>query len=300
MSGGEVSSVLTWRCRDRLLECGSRPLVMGILNVTPDSFSDGNRFFDLERAIARGWEMVKEGADIVDVGGESTRPGADPVRAEEEIRRVQPVVAALCRESEALCSSNTKEHGFLVSIDTMKARVAQCAIAEGAHIINDVSAAGYDEGMAGVARQSGAGMILMHMLGSPRTMQDEPQYDNVVEEVFRYLCSRIEALTAEGLDPETLAVDPGIGFGKSVEHNLLLLRKLGKLRQCNRPVVVGLSRKSFLGKLTGRGAGERLVPSIAAMLFAVEMGAGVVRVHDVRESVDALRVVAALAGAGRK
>lgn len=273
---------------------------MGIVNVTPDSFSDGNRFFDLERAIARGLEMVKEGVDIVDVGGESTRPGADPVPAEEEIRRVQPVVAALCRESEVLHRGNTAGKGFLVSIDTMKARVAQCAIAEGAHIINDVSAAGYDEGMAGVARQSGAGMILMHMLGSPRTMQDEPQYDNVVEEVFRYLCSRIEALTAEGLDPETLAVDPGIGFGKSVEHNLLLLRKLGKLRQCNRPVVVGLSRKSFLGKLTGRGAGERLVPSIAAMLFAVEMGAGVVRVHDVRESVDALRVVAALAGAGRK
>ncbi len=298
MSGGTVPSAVKWRCRDHLLECGLRPLVMGILNVTPDSFSDGNKFFDIERAVERGLEMVKEGADIIDVGGESTRPGADPVSVEEEIRRVQPVVAALCRESDALRDGNDMGGGFLVSIDTMKASVAECAVAEGAHIINDVSAATHDDGMAGVARQSGAGLVLMHMLGLPGTMQNDPRYENVVEEVFEYLCSRIDALIADGLEQESLAVDPGVGFGKSVEHNLLLLRQLRRLGQCGRPVVVGVSRKSFLGKLTGRGTGERLVSSVAAMLFAVEMGATIVRVHDVRESVDALRVVTALAGAG--
>jgi len=268
-------------------------MVMGILNVTPDSFSDGNRYFDTEKAILRGLEMVDEGADIIDVGGESTRPGASAVTVDEEKRRVIPVVEQLCRVLK-----QDGRTGCAVSIDTSKAEVARLAIEGGAVIINDVSALTADNGMSDIARDSGAGVVLMHMKGSPRTMQNSPVYGDVVAEVSRYLASRITDLAENGLDVEQLAIDPGIGFGKTLQHNLDILRQLDTLRSCGRPVVIGLSRKSFLGKLTGREADQRLIPGIAALSFCITQGADIVRVHDVRDSVDALKVVAAIMSSG--
>lgn len=265
--------------------------MMGILNVTPDSFFDGNRYYDEGKAVQRGLVMIDEGADIIDIGGESTRPGASVVTLEEEKRRVIPVVEHLCgrmkQEGRAGCA---------VSIDTSKAEVARLAIDAGAVIINDVSALTADPRMAEVARECGAGVILMHMQGGPRTMQDSPRYGDVVAEVSKYLTSRISELTGMGLDIEQLAVDPGIGFGKTLQHNLDILRQLDKLRSCGRPVVVGLSRKSFLGKLTGREADQRLIPGIAALSYCIAKGADVVRVHDVRDSVDAVKVVSSIMG----
>lgn len=281
--------IIPWRCRDRLFACGSRPLVMGILNVTPDSFSDGNRYLDADMAIQRGLEMIEEGADIIDVGGESTRPGAEATAVDEEMRRVIPVVEQLCRRLQ-----QGGRAGWAVSVDTSKAEVARLAVEAGAVIINDVSALTHDPRMTDIARESGAGVILMHMLGSPRVMQVDPRYGDVAAEVSQYLASRIRDLTGRGLDADRLAVDPGIGFGKTLGHNLDLLRQLGALRACGRPVVVGLSRKSFLGKLTGRDVDQRLIPGIAALSFCITRGADVVRVHDVRDSVDAVKVVAAL------
>jgi dihydropteroate synthase len=263
---------------------------MGILNVTPDSFSDGNRYFDADRALQRGLEMIEEGADIIDVGGESTRPGGEAVPVDEEERRVIPVVEQLCRR---LREGGRADRA--VSIDTSKAEVARLAIEAGAVIINDVSALTRDPRMADVARESGAGVILMHMQGSPRVMQDNPRYGDVAAEVSQYLASRIMDLAGRGLDAGRLAVDPGIGFGKTLRHNLDLLRQLDSLRAaCGRPVVVGLSRKSFLGKLTGRDVDQRLIPGIAALSFCITRGVDVVRVHDVRDSADAVKVVAAL------
>jgi dihydropteroate synthase len=262
---------------------GSRPLIMGILNVTPDSFSDGGCFLDGARAAAHGLEMAEAGAAIVDVGGESTRPGADPVPADEERRRVVPVIRAL-REG---C-------GALVSVDTMKADVAEAALDAGAHIVNDVSALRHDPRMRDVVRRSGAGAVLMHMQGTPRTMQQDPRYADVVEDVRGFLEQRIEALTAWGVPREALALDPGIGFGKTLDHNVALLSNLGALAGAGRPVVVGLSRKSFLGRLTGRDVTGRLAASLAALSFCVLNGAHVIRVHDVRESVDAVNVLTAL------
>jgi len=266
-----------------VLEIGARPLIMGILNVTPDSFSDGGRHFDREAAVARGRRMIEEGADIIDVGGESTRPGAARVAAGEERERVVPVVEALARSADAV-----------LSVDTMKASVARAAVAAGASIINDVSALSADEEMVRVAAASGAGVVLMHMQGSPRTMQDDPRYADVVAEVASYLAGRVADVTAAGVAAEALAVDPGIGFGKTVEHNLALLADLGALAGLGRPVVVGLSRKSFLGKLTGAPVGERLAGSLAALTFCVLNGAHVMRVHDVRASREAALVARAI------
>ena len=276
-----------WRCRDRVVRFGDRPLIMGILNVTPDSFSDGGRFRAAGAAIEHGLTMARDGADIIDVGGESTRPGADMVVLEEELARVMPVIEELGREL-------TGDQAPLISVDTRKAAVAERALAAGASIVNDVSALTADPGMSGVARRNGAGVVLMHMHGEPATMQQAPRYEHAVAEVCAYLTDRLTALGAQGLDPETLAVDPGIGFGKSLEHNLQLLARLDTLVETGRPVVVGLSRKSFLGGLTGRGADDRLAGSLAGLVFVAMRGAHVVRVHDVRESVDAARVVAAL------
>ena len=264
-----------------------RTYIMGVLNVTPDSFSDGGRFRAADAAIEHGLAMARDGADIIDVGGESTRPGADAVLLEDELARVVPVIEALGREL-------TGAEAPLISVDTRKAAVAERALVAGASIVNDVSALTADPGMPEVARRSRAGVVLMHMRGEPETMQREPRYENAVAEVSAYLVDRLTALGAQGLDPETLAVDPGIGFGKSLEHNLQLLARLDTLAQAGRPVVVGLSRKSFLGGLTGRGAGDRLAGSLAGLVFVAMQGAHVVRVHDVRESVDAARVVAAL------
>jgi dihydropteroate synthase len=272
-----------WRCRDRALNPDKRPLLMGILNVTPDSFSDGGRYFDAVPAIARGLAMAEEGADIIDVGGESTRPGAPEVDAEDESSRVIPVIEELARRN-----------GLTVSVDTMKAVVAEKALSAGAAIINDVSALTHDPAMTGVAKEWGAGVILMHMRGTPRTMQIDPQYDDVVLEVCSYLKERVDEAVEQGLDRSTLAVDPGIGFGKSVDHNLELLANLARLRSGGVPIVVGLSRKSFLGKLTGRDVDERLAGSLAAMSYCLMNGADVMRVHDVGEAVDALKVVTEL------
>lgn len=285
-------SVPTWRCRDRVLRLDGRPLIMGILNVTPDSFSDGGLHPTPALAIERGAAMARDGADIVDVGGESTRPGAAAVPADEEIRRIAPVVEGL---SAALRAEAATRGGppALISIDTRKAAVAEAALAAGASLINDVTALAGDPAMAGLARGYGTGVVLMHMRGDPATMQKDPRYADVAAEVTDYLAARLRALSDAGLDPETLAVDPGIGFGKTAEHNIVLLASLDRLRSCGRPVVVGASRKSFLGKLTGRDVNERLAGSLAALTLAAAAGAHVLRVHDVKESVDAVRVAAA-------
>lgn len=274
---------LKWKCRGRVFDIGDRPLVMGILNVTPDSFSDGGLAFDHSAALERGMRMAEEGADIIDVGGESTRPGAQEVGAAEEIRRVVPVIRDLCRGT-----------GVSVSVDTTKADVARAAIEAGAEIINDVSALTFDAGMAGVAREYGPGLVLMHMRGNPRNMQDNPEYDDVVKQVAGYLKARIDDLVSAGIDIETMAVDPGLGFGKTVEHNVDLLCGLDKLAELGRPVVAGLSRKSFIGAVTGRPVGDRLAGSIAGFVLSVANGANIMRVHDVRESRDAALMIEVL------
>jgi dihydropteroate synthase len=276
-----------WRCRDHVLRPGNRPLVMGILNVTPDSFSDGGRFSATDAAIRHGLAMARDGADMIDVGGESTRPGAAAVSEEEELRRVVPVVQGLRREGVSTT-------GVLISVDTRKAAVAEQALANGAHIVNDVSALTDDPHMAGVVRRHGAGVVLMHMRGSPATMQQDPRYEDVAEAVSVYLGARLAELKGQGLDAETMVLDPGIGFGKTVDHNLQLLARLDVLARHGRPVLVGLSRKSFLGKLTGREAGDRLAGSLAGLVYAALRGAQILRVHDVKESVDAVKVLAAL------
>jgi len=264
-----------------VFDLSGRALVMGILNVTPDSFSDGGRYAATEAAIAHARQMLEDGADILDVGGESTRPGALPVAADEELRRVIPVIEAVHRET-----------GAVISVDTSKAAVAEEALRRGARIINDVTAFTGDAAMAGVARRHGAGVVLMHMLGEPRTMQADPRYGDVVAEVAGYLGRRMDELEAAGLDRETMAVDPGIGFGKTVEHNVSLLAHLDRLLALGRPVVVGASRKSFLGKLTGREVGDRLPASLGAAAYAILRGASVIRVHDVKESCDVARLMA--------
>lgn len=256
---------------------------MGILNVTPDSFSDGGQFPDRDAAVARALAMEEEGADIIDVGGESTRPGARAVSQEEELRRVEPVIEAIREKT-----------GVIISVDTTKAGVARRAVAAGAEIINDVSALTQDPDMLGVARDGKTGIVLMHMLGTPRTMQENPQYGDVVSEVAACMASRVEQAVAAGISKQSIAVDPGIGFGKTLEHNLLLLANLRSMGACGVPVLVGLSRKSFLGKLTGRETGERLAGSIAALTFCVLNGAHIMRVHDVKETVDAIQVALAL------
>jgi len=256
---------------------------MGILNVTPDSFFDGGQHREREDAVAFGLRMVEEGTDIVDVGGESTRPGALEVSAQEEMDRIIPVIEELGDRTDTI-----------ISVDTRKAVVARRAVKAGARIINDVSAMTNDTHMPDVAGEFGTGVILMHMQESPRTMQDNPEYDDVVGEVSGYLRSRVDEMTARGLDRETLAIDPGIGFGKTAEHNIRLLANLDAFGACRVPVVVGLSRKSFLGKLTGRGTDERLAASLGALVFCFLNGAHVMRVHDVKESCDAARVAIAL------
>lgn len=276
-----------WRCRDRTLPVFERTHVMGILNVTPDSFSDGGLFTDPEAAIERGIAMARDGADIVDVGGESTRPGADPVSEEEEIRRVLSVVEGLARNSDAV-----------ISIDTTKAAVAEAAIEAGAAIINDVSALRFDARMAEVARVSGAGVVLMHMLGEPRTMQKDPHYDDVVAEVGQALYDWAAAANKSGISPESIAIDPGIGFGKTPHHNLRLLKEIRELTDLGRyPVVVGPSRKSFIGTTLDLPVEQRMEGTAAVVAWAVANGAHVVRVHDVKEMVRVTRMVEAVGGA---
>jgi dihydropteroate synthase len=261
------------------------PVIMGVVNVTPDSFSDGGLFLDADAAIEHGRRLAAEGAAILDIGGESTRPGADPVPEDEELRRVLPVVERLAAGSGT---------GARLSIDTTKAGVARAAIGAGATIVNDVSAFRFDPELAGVVADSGAVCCLMHMLGEPRTMQKDPRYDDVVSEVKAFLEERLAFAVAEGVAEENVWLDPGIGFGKTVEHNLELLRRLDEIVAIGRPVAIGTSRKSFLGKLAGgRDEGERLPGTIATNVLALERGASVFRVHDVAQNADALAVAAA-------
>jgi dihydropteroate synthase len=258
-----------------------RPAVMGVLNVTPDSFSDGGSFFEPDAAVARGLVLASEGADLIDVGGESTRPGSEPVSLEEELRRVVPVIEELATAVEAP-----------ISIDTRKAAVARAALAAGATFVNDVSALRGDPDMAAVVAGSGADLCLMHMQGEPGTMQDDPRYDDVVSDVKDFLEGRLAFAIGEGVTPEKIWLDPGIGFGKTLDHNLDLLRRLGEIAAIGQPVVVGASRKRFIGALTGRPEGDRLAGSLAAAVIACERGAAMVRVHDVAATREALAVAA--------
>ena len=257
---------------------------MGVVNVTPDSFSDGGRYLDARAAIDHGEQLAAEGAAILDVGGESTRPGADPVPAEEELRRVLPVVAGL---------SGTAR----VSIDTSKAAVAAAALDAGADYVNDVTAFRGDPELAALVADRGVDCCVMHMLGTPRTMQQDPRYDDVVSEVKAFLEERLAYAVGQGIAEERVMLDPGIGFGKTIEHNLELIARLDELVAIGRPLVFGVSRKSFLGKLTGREVDDRAVATAAANVLALERGASVFRVHDVPATLDALTVAAAtLAG----
>jgi dihydropteroate synthase len=261
--------------------------VMGVVNVTPDSFSDAGLYFDLASAVEHGVALEAQGAGILDVGGESTRPGADPVEAEEESRRVVPVI-------EALVAAGVQAQ---ISVDTSKAEVTERALAAGATLVNDVTALRAAPEMAELTAAARADLCLMHMIGTPRTMQDDPQYDDVVAEVKRFLEERMAFAVAHGVREEKIILDPGIGFGKTVAHNLELLRRLPELVALGRPVLVGTSRKSFLGKLTGRGLDERVPGTLATNVLAYERGARIFRVHDVAPCVDALTVAAAtLAG----
>jgi dihydropteroate synthase len=258
---------------------------MGVLNVTPDSFSDGGRFVRLEAAIERGLAMVSEGAAFIDVGGESTRPGADPVSLEEELARVLPVVRALSAQAA------------VISIDTSKPEVMAQAAAAGAGLINDVRARRAPGALA-AARDSGCAVCLMHMQGEPRTMQESPAYGDVVAEVAQFLGARLAAARAAGIRDDRLVIDPGFGFGKTLQHNLTLLRGLPALSGLGVPLLAGLSRKSMAGTLTGRAAGERLYGSLALAVIAALKGARIIRAHDVAATVDALKVVAAVEGGG--
>jgi dihydropteroate synthase len=257
---------------------------MGVVNVTPDSFSDGGEFLESAAAIAHAKELAAEGADLIDIGGESTRPGADSVSEAVELDRVMPVIEALGREA------------LPVSIDTSKASVARAALAAGASFVNDVTALSGDPEMAGVVADSGADVCLVHMQGEPRSMQDDPRYDDVVSEVRAFLEDRLRAAVREGISEERVWLDPGIGFGKTVDHNLELIRRLDEIVAVGRPVVFGASRKRFLGSLTGRDERERLAGTLAVNVLALERGASVFRVHDVAATRDALRVASATLG----
>ena len=284
---GGAASAAPFHLTAPVLRCGAftlaldRARVMGIVNVTADSFSDGGRFLAEKSAIEQGLALAAAGADLVDVGGESTRPGAEPVPEAIEMQRVLPVVRALVRE------------GIAVSVDTMKPEVMRRAIDAGCAMVNDVNAFRAPGAVEAVAH-SGVGLCAMHMPGTPATMQADPRYDDVLAEVRAYLVQRAGALEAAGVEHDRIAIDPGFGFGKHFEHNAALLAGLGKLAGAGYPVVAGLSRKRMIGDITGRPVGERVAGSVAAALLAVQNGARVVRVHDVEETVDALKVLQAL------
>ena len=269
-----------------MLDLSHRAQVMGILNVTPDSFSDGGAHFEVERALAHARQMIAEGAQIIDIGGESTRPGAATVLVDEEMARTVPVIAALREEWDGL-----------ISIDTSKATVAEAAIAAGADIVNDVSGLLADPAMAAVCARSGCGVVIMHMQGSPQMMQKSPSYRDVVLEVRRFFAERFTTLTAAGIDPLALCFDPGIGFGKTVDHNLALLRALGEISVAGRPLLLGVSRKSFIGKiLASDDLTAREWPTVAITSDTREKGVMLHRVHAVRPNLEALRMTEAILG----
>jgi dihydropteroate synthase len=273
-----------WKIGDRVFDLSRRGLIMGVLNVTPDSFSDGGNFFDAENAVQHGLKMAAEGAHIIDVGGESTRPGAEAVTAEEELRRVIPVIEQLRRKSEVI-----------ISIDTSKAEVARAAVWAGASIVNDVTGGRGDKEMMPLIAETKSAFIIMHMQGTPQTMQIAPQYTNVVSEVSDFFRQLYGRAIGYSIDPMAIAFDPGIGFGKTLEHNLELLAQLERLRACDRPIVIGVSRKSFLGRLINSAQiSDRLAPAVALTSLLRTRGADVLRVHDVKENVNALKVTEAI------
>jgi dihydropteroate synthase len=278
--------VTRWKIGGQIFDLSTRGWIMGVLNVTPDSFSDGGRFFQTPQALAQARKMIAAGANIIDIGGESTRPGADPVDVAEEKRRVIPVVKELAGEA-------------LISIDTSKAEVAAAALDAGAKIVNDVTGGRGDEAMWPLLVERGAGFIIMHMQGAPRTMQRAPSYRNVVAEVADFFRQQYASALEFGVDPMMLAFDPGIGFGKTLAHNLSLLKNLSRLRVHDRPLVIGVSRKSFLGQISGHNGSidDRLLPTVAFTSLLRMNGADVLRVHDVEENVEALRVADALRSA---
>lgn len=267
----------------RALPFGNRAYIMGVVNVTPDSFSDGGEFFDAERAIAHGVELAQAGADILDIGGESTRPGAEPVSLEEELRRVIPVVEGLAERTDAW-----------LSVDTYKAEVARRAITAGAHIINDISAMTFDASMIEVIANHDVGVVLMHTRDRPQTMQDDLSEGDIVAEVIEHLADRLRVAQNAGIAPRRVLLDPGIGFGKSVAQNFRLIRELGRLRELGCPIVLGTSRKSLIGAVTGRAASDRLMGTAATVACGIFAGADIVRVHDVAELLDVVRVSEAL------
>ncbi|MFN2610890.1 MAG: dihydropteroate synthase [Actinomycetota bacterium] len=270
---------------DRVIEVGARCVVMGILNVTPDSFFDGGRNINIDAAVGAARQMVEDGADIVDIGGESTRPGAAAVDTVEELRRVIPVIEQI-----------TTQLTVPVSIDTRKASVAEAALGAGAIIVNDVSAMSHDPSMVDVVRGASAGVVLMHMQGDPKTMQTDPHYKDVVAEVQGWLAQRARWAENRGISPGSIVIDPGIGFGKTLEHNLALIRSVKRFKQEGFPVLVGPSRKRFIGAVLGLEADERLEGTAATVSLLVEQGVDIVRVHDVKEMVRVARMTEALRG----
>ena len=276
-------SALTRQAKDRLIEFTDRPLIMGVLNVTPDSFFDGGRYFDTAAAVAHAVQLVEEGADLLDVGAESTRPGADIVNEAEERRRAIPVVTAVA-----------KAVTVPISIDTSKAAVARAALDAGAVLVNDVTALQGDPAMVDVVARTGAGIVLMHMYGTPRTMQQDPRYDDVVAEISDFFEERIRFAMAQGIERRQIILDPGIGFGKLLLHNLTLLAQLCRFEQFECPLLIGVSQKAFLGQLVDRPVQERQWGTAAAVAMAVDRGAGILRVHDVRAMKDVVRVAAAI------
>jgi len=267
----QAQTAPVWRMGDKELDFKNGPFIMGILNVTPDSFSDGGRFYDTEDAVKHALEMEKQGADIIDIGGESTRPGAEPVSAEEELRRVLPVIRSLRKQSPVW-----------ISVDTSKSEVAAAALEAGADMINDISAARFDTHMPQVALRYDCPIIIMHMKGRPENMQDNPFYKNVTDEVRNFLQERLRVLQEYGI--RKIIIDPGIGFGKRVADNLQLIKRLAELKELGQPVLMGLSRKSFIGKLLKIKVEERLSGTLAANLISVQNGADILRVHDVKET----------------
>jgi dihydropteroate synthase len=276
----------TWKIGKRVFNVSRRGLIMGVLNVTPDSFSDGSNFFAPKKAIEHGLRMTAEGADIIDIGGESTRPGAEPIAADEELRRVIPVVEKLRAKIDVP-----------ISIDTSKADVASAAIRAGASIVNDVTGGRGDAGMLPLIAETNSAFVIMHMQGTPRTMQIRPQYADVVSEIADFFLQQYTRAIGCSIDPMAIAFDPGIGFGKTLDHNLELVAQLERLRAHDRPLVIGVSRKSFLGKLINSPAIEdRVAPAAALTSLLRERGADVFRVHDVKENMSALRVTEAVLG----
>jgi dihydropteroate synthase len=277
----------TIRCRKRTLTLGKRTLLMGVLNVTPDSFSDGGLFFDKEKAISHGLRLVEEGADIIDIGGESTKPGSKPLELEEELRRVIPVIKSISAEVDVP-----------ISIDTYKSTVAQKAIEAGAEIINDISGLNFDPSLAKVASKEDTPLVLMHIRGTPETMQKNVHYDSLFSEILQYLKDSIQRAESAGLDPRQIIVDPGIGFGKTVEDNLLIIKNLNEFRILGKPILLGTSRKSFIGKILNAEVGERLEGTLSSITVGVLNGANIIRCHDALQAKRAIAVADAIRLAG--